>query len=195
MGDLTIDILRLALFSGLILHKLIWEFLKKRSFSRVGFHSSSRKFHIKIIKLGKTLFLLFLAFQTLFLELLPISSQPTLVKAFGSFVFFLGLAIAISGRLQLGDNWVDLEDRQILPGQSIVSRGIYKYVRHPIYTGDLLLLIGLQLALNSWLVLGILALVPIVVAQAVSEETLLCKELQEYNDYCRKTKRFIPFLL
>jgi len=68
-------------------------------------------------------------------------------------------------------------------------------IRHPIYVGDLLLLIGLELALNSWLVLPAIILVPIVLAKAVQEERLLTQTLPGYEEYCRRTKRFVPFLL
>jgi protein-S-isoprenylcysteine O-methyltransferase Ste14 len=58
-----------------------------------------------------------------------------------------------------------------------------------------LLLLGLELALNSWLVLGIPLLLLIIVKQALAEETMLLRSLQGYDAYCRQTKRFIPFLI
>ena len=189
------DVIRILLFTGLVLHKLLWEILKRRSVLSKNMQKSSEKISIRVIKLGKILVLAFIMFQTLFLDILPISGQPNLFRFMGFSIFTAGLAIAIIGRLQLGDNWVDLEDSQVLPGQSLVSTGIYSYIRHPIYTGDLLLLLGLQLALNSWLVLAILILIPVVVRQAVREEIVLSQALPGYSDYCRLTKRFIPFVL
>lgn len=189
------DLLRILLFTGLVLHKLLWEVLKRRSVLAKNMQESSEKISIRVIKFGKIFVLAFIMLQTLFLDILPISDQPTLLRFIGFSIFTVGLAIAIIGRLQLGDNWVDLEDSQVLPGQSLVSSGIYSYIRHPIYTGDLFLLLGLQLALNSWLALAILVLVPVVVIQAVREETVLSQALPGYSDYCRLTKRFIPFVL
>ena len=60
-------------------------------------------------------------------------------------------------------NWSDIETAEVLCEHAVVSHGVYRYVRHPIYIGDIALLVGLELALNSWLVLGALAIAPIVV--------------------------------
>ena len=76
-----------------------------------------------------------------------------------------------------------------------MSNGIYGIVRHPIYTGDVLLLLGLELALNSWLVLGVIAVILVVIKQSLAEETLLSERLSGYREYCVKTKMFIPYLL
>jgi len=78
------------------------------------------------------------------------------LRTVGLLIYLGGLALAIAGRLGLGSNWVDLEDSRVLPRHAVVSSGIYRFIRHPIYTGDLLLLAGLQLALNSWLVVAVL---------------------------------------
>lgn len=183
------------MFLGLVLHKVLWEVLKRRSTASKSPSRSSQNTPIRLLKLGKILVLFFLVIQTLFLNILPISSNPSLLRFLGFTIFLIGLAIAIVGRLQLGDNWVDLEDRQVLPGQMVVSTGIYRYIRHPIYTGDLLLLFGLELALNSWLILAVVALIPIVAKQAIEEEAILSKELPGYTDYCKYSKRFIPFVI
>ena len=83
----------------------------------------------------------------------------------------------------------------MLPGQSVVERGIYRYIRHPIYTGDLVLLGGLQLALNSWLVLAVAPLAAVVIRRTLAEEALLDQRLAGYRAYCARTKRFIPFVV
>ena len=80
--------------------------------------------------------------QVLFLDLFPISEQPGSLKLVGLAIFLLGLFIAVIGRWRLGRNWVDLEDYQVSSGQSFVKSGIYRYIRHPIYSGDILLLLG-----------------------------------------------------
>ncbi len=113
----------------------------------------------------------------------------------GTAIYLTGLTIAILSRIQLGKNWANLEDFQVLPEQSVVSKGIYRYVRHPIYTGDILLLIGLELALNSWLVVAIIFLIPVIIRQTLAEEVLLSQKLSGYSNYCKRTKMFIPFIL
>jgi protein-S-isoprenylcysteine O-methyltransferase Ste14 len=186
--------LRLTLFLGLVLHKFLWELLRRRDgAARVRLQSKARGRWL--LKLIKGLVLGFLAFQTLFLDLWPISDQPSQLRILGTAIYFLGLVTAAVGRLQLGKNWVDLEDYQVLPNQLVITHGIYRYIRHPIYVGDILLLVGLELALNSWLVLGVVLLLLVVIRQALAEEYLLSQKFPLYNDYCTQTKMFIPFLL
>ena len=110
-------------------------------------------------------------------------------------IYSLGLIIAITGRIQLGNNWVNLEDYQVIEGQRIVQTGIYSHIRHPIYTGDILLILGLELALNSWLVLIVIPLVFYVVKQTLAEEAILSQAFPNYNDYSRHTKMFIPYIV
>jgi protein-S-isoprenylcysteine O-methyltransferase Ste14 len=189
------DPLRLTLFSGLILHKVIWEILKKKGKPPDGSRRSSQLLHIRIIKLGKIAILIFILVQTLFLDILQISGDSETLRVVGLLIFLVGLITAILARLQLGENWIDFEEGKILPGHTLVTRGIYRFIRHPIYTGDVLLLIGLELALNCWLVLAALLLIPIIFRQAVREEDALMKNLPNYGEYCRYTKRFIPFII
>jgi protein-S-isoprenylcysteine O-methyltransferase Ste14 len=67
----------------------------------------------------------------------------------GIVIYILGLVITVAGRRQSRENWSDLENHQIVPTQSLIIEGIYRYIRHPVYTGDFLLFVGLELALNS----------------------------------------------
>ena len=187
------DPLRIFLFGGLLVHKLLWEVLKSREHSvvRSPVPASSGKTLIKVIK---AFALLFFACQTLFLDLLPIAEEPFALRLSGAAIFSFGLATALIGRLQLGENWSDLEESRILPGQSLTTGGIYRYIRHPIYSGDILLLVGLQLALNSWLVIAIVIPLLIVVKQALAEEAMLARVYPNYDCYRKQTKRFIPFI-
>lgn len=192
---LGMDLLRIVLFLGMVFHKLVWEVMKRRE----GVTRASRKSceigPKSALKLLKSLFLVFLIVQTLFLDFLPISDQPNTLRIVGLIIFFTGLAISVTGRIQLGNNWVDLEDFQVLPEQKLVKSGIYRYIRHPIYTGDTLLVIGLELALNSWLVIGALCLIPIIYKQALDEETVLSQAFPDYEDYKKETKMFVPYLV
>ena len=150
---------------------------------------------MRLVKLAKIGALAFLMAQTLCLEVLPIAREPGGLRWVGVAIFVLGLATAMVGRVQLGRNWVDLEDAQVLSGQSLVAYGVYRYIRHPIYAGDLLLLAGLELALNSWLVLGAALLGAVVLQRTRVEEAFLSHRLAGYQAYCARTKRFIPFVV
>lgn len=186
--------LRLVLVSGLIFHKLIWEVMKKKG-NPGSPHPPFRVSFKSVVKLLKVIVLAFLVLQTLFLDLFPISGHPALLRVIGTGLFFMGVAVAVAARLQLGKNWVNIEDYQVLPKQSLITGGIYRYVRHPIYAGDILLLVGLELALNSWLVLAVFIPLFVVIRQALDEEALLSRVFPDYAAYCIRTKRFIPFLL
>ncbi len=169
--------------------------MKRRDGPSPASPSQPRSFSLRAVKLAKVGVLAFLVVQALFLDLLPMTVDSLAWRTVGGLLFFVGLATAVAGRWQLGDNWVDLEDYQVLPEQGVVARGLYRYIRHPIYTGDLLLLAGLELALNSWLLFGVAIPAFVVIRQARAEEVLLSSRLKGYDAYCLTTKRFIPFVV
>lgn len=81
-------------------------------------------------------------------------------------------------------------------GQPVVSTGLYGVVRHPMYSGALLLLFFAPLALGSyWGLLVGVAMVPALIWRLLDEERFLKINLPGYADYCHKTRyRLIPFL-
>lgn len=189
------DLLRLFLFAGLLFHKLVWEVLKRRYEAKKHVKRASGSLIKRIVKSGKLFFLLFLMAQALFLSVLPISGDSVYVPVAGTVLFSLGLAMSVTGRMQLGRNWSDLEDAQVLERHNLVTHGIYKYVRHPIYSGDLMLLAGLELALNSWLVFLMILPLMVVVRNVQREEAQLSDAFSGYSTYTRQSKRFIPFVV
>ncbi len=73
------------------------------------------------------------------------------------------------------------------------TSGLYRVVRHPIYTA--LLLVGLGLAIRGasvWHVIVLLALVPLLQVKARAEEAMLLKKFQGYASYAARVGRFIP---
>lgn len=192
-------LLRGYLLAGLILHKALWEYMKHRQRGPAA-PAPALPLKTRLIKLVKMAILMGIVAQTVIPDSfmsrwgLLISTQPTPLKVIGFCLYTLGLLVAILGRTQLGSNWSDIETAEVLTKQRVVSHGVYRYIRHPIYTGDLLLLYGLQLALNNWLVLGVILLTPVVLRQAVKEEDMLRRQLEGYDKYCAATRRFIPFI-
>jgi protein-S-isoprenylcysteine O-methyltransferase Ste14 len=83
---------------------------------------------------------------------------------------------------------------QVESDQKVISTGPYAVVRHPMYTGALVMTLGMPLALGSWW--GLLVLVPCVVVlvwRLLDEERLLAKNLRGYADYQRQVRfRLIP---
>lgn len=86
----------------------------------------------------------------------------------------------------------------VSPGQPVVDRGPYRFVRHPSYTAGFMIFLGLGIALGNWLSVAFLFLVPCYVyrRRVLVEEAALLRTIGEpYRAYMARTKRFIPFLL
>src|SRR5438128_6606028 len=109
------DVFRLVLVSGLIFHKGLWQALKIKSPIPTPERQVSSNFGRLVIKAIKVIVLIFLIVQALFLDILPISEEPTGLRISGMIIYFAGFSLSVAGRLQLGKNWVDLEDSHVLP--------------------------------------------------------------------------------
>jgi protein-S-isoprenylcysteine O-methyltransferase Ste14 len=80
--------------------------------------------------------------------------------------------------------------------QQVISTGVYSFVRHPMYLGMLLMLLGAPLLLGSLYgaIIGLIALVALV-GRVIGEEKMLVNELEGYEEYQKKVKyRLIPFI-
>ena len=78
-----------------------------------------------------------------------------------------------------------------------MTKGVYKYIMHPMYAGFALELIGLALALRSRYSLLVLIILgtPVLLYRINAEEKLLIKEFgKAYLDYMERTKKLIPKL-
>lgn len=170
---------------GLAAHKLVWLYM-----ARAGWRAQFRA-----VKLFKNLVLLALMAQPFLPPILPLPGSSTPRTVAGLILFAAGLAQAIAARVALGSNWSDIERSTVREGHRLVTHGPYRFVRHPLYAGDLMMLCGYQLALGSWLVLAVVAFVPLVLRSAAREEVRLAAAFPEYGEYQRRSKRFIPFLV
>ena len=78
---------------------------------------------------------------------------------------------------------------QLAPGQKIISTGPYAFVRHPMYAGGLLMLIGMPIALGSWWgLLVIAAMMPVLMWRLLEEEKFLSRNLAGYAAYKHKVR-------
>ena len=84
----------------------------------------------------------------------------------------------------------------VTPGQKVVSTGPYALIRHPMYSGALVMLFGTPLALGSWW--GLLMFIPmtlIIAWRARDEERFLDKKLSGYEEYCQRVRyRLAPLV-
>jgi protein-S-isoprenylcysteine O-methyltransferase Ste14 len=81
-------------------------------------------------------------------------------------------------------------------GQQLASGGLYGLVRHPMYAGNLIMMVGIPLALGSYW--GLVFVVPALIVLALrirDEEKLLQEELDGYREYTQKVRyRLVPLM-
>jgi protein-S-isoprenylcysteine O-methyltransferase Ste14 len=114
--------------------------------------------------------------------------------AIGAVVFASGISLAIWARVNLGRNWGMPMTQKAEP--ELVTSGPYRFVRHPIYTGLLIGLLGTALATN------LIGLIIVAVLGAyfyysatVEEKNLIATFPAAYPAYRNGTKMLIPFVL
>jgi protein-S-isoprenylcysteine O-methyltransferase Ste14 len=121
------------------------------------------------------------------------ASRSTGPRIAGVIVMWLGLAIRVWAIAALGRAFRTTVE--VDPGQTVVSSGPYRWVRHPSYSGLLLILIGCGLASGNWLALVVCALLPLpaLLRRIHVEEAELTSVLGDrYRVYETQTKRLIP---
>lgn len=119
-----------------------------------------------------------------------------LLASSGSLLAIAGVALVLRSRAELGPAWsfVPKADQ----GTGLVTTGPYRRVRHPIYLGLALLVMGEALAFGSWpaLMIVLSGIVPTFAWRARAEEKLLRRTFGErYALYQQRTKMIIPHLL
>jgi protein-S-isoprenylcysteine O-methyltransferase Ste14 len=118
-------------------------------------------------------------------------------------IFALGILVIVLGSLLRRYCWRTLGeyftgDVQARAGQPVIRTGPYKLVRHPSYTGGILMNVGVGLALCSWLSVALLtvtALGTYVYRVRIEEHALLETLGEPYRDYMRECRRFIPYVV
>jgi protein-S-isoprenylcysteine O-methyltransferase Ste14 len=117
------------------------------------------------------------------------------LRYFGLGVIVIGMIIRFIAVKTLGKFFT--VDLAIHHEHKLITNGIYKYIRHPSYTGTLTSFLGFALSLNNWLSLFIV-FIPVLLAfihRINTEEILLSEQIgQEYTDYIWKTKRLLPLI-
>lgn len=125
---------------------------------------------------------------------LPVAHLPhPVLGAAGVVLCLCGLALAIWARICLGRNWG--MPMSLKKDPELVTTGPYAYVRHPIYTGILLMMLGSASAFNLlWLVV-VAILAAYFLYSAVQEQKIMLREFPDtYPAYMARTKMLIPFV-
>ena len=121
------------------------------------------------------------------------SPVPTTICLAGDVLVAVGLGISMLVVIQ---NGYAASTITVESGQKLVSTGLYALVRHPMYTGNIIMMLGTPLALGSYW--GLVFVIPCLVGLAVrigDEEQLLSQELDGYRDYAQKVHyRLVPYV-
>jgi protein-S-isoprenylcysteine O-methyltransferase Ste14 len=113
----------------------------------------------------------------------------------GLLLVALGTAIAGWARAALGASWSTAP--KVNAAREPTTSGPYAWVRHPVYLGLLLALVGDALAFANWaaLLIGLLWVLPALLWRAQVEERLLADVYgEQYQRYQQRTKRLLPGL-
>jgi protein-S-isoprenylcysteine O-methyltransferase Ste14 len=83
---------------------------------------------------------------------------------------------------------------EVTEQQTVISIGPYAFVRHPMYSGALVMLVGTPLALASWWgLVAFVVMVAVIVVRLLDEEKLLLANLPGYTEYVARVKyRLMP---
>ncbi|MFH2110536.1 MAG: isoprenylcysteine carboxylmethyltransferase family protein [Candidatus Bathyarchaeota archaeon] len=127
-------------------------------------------------------------------QLLPLWDSP-LVSVAGIALLVVGGAVTVAGRAQLdrfGSGILRIEE-----GHRLVTTGIYGVIRHPIYGGGIIGVVGVYTAFRSLVTLVVVTAIYFVVIRhrLLFEEGMLVEEFgDEYRNYMKRTKRLIPLI-
>ena len=119
------------------------------------------------------------------------STVPTAVVVVGNVLVLAGLALA---ELVVIQNNYAAATITVEAEQPVVSTGLYGLVRHPMYVGALIMMVGMPLALASyWALLTIIPGVLVFAARISDEEKALRQDLDGYDEYTQKVHyRLLP---
>jgi protein-S-isoprenylcysteine O-methyltransferase Ste14 len=116
------------------------------------------------------------------------------LEAVGTIVFLSGLGLAVWARIYLGRNWGMPMTERAEP--ELVTSGPYRFVRHPIYSGILLGVLGTALAVNLYYLIALALMTAYFVFSAIVEERLMTASFPDaYPKYKAHTKMLIPLVL
>lgn len=123
---------------------------------------------------------------------LAVHSLP--LQVVGLILVVGGLGLAVWARIYLGTNWGMPMTQKAEP--ELVTTGPYRFVRHPIYSGLLLAIVGTAVASNFYWFIGLLLIGAYFIYSATVEERNMTSSFPDaYPGYRAHTKMLIPFVL
>jgi protein-S-isoprenylcysteine O-methyltransferase Ste14 len=121
------------------------------------------------------------------------SHVPTALVILGDVLVIAGLGVA---QLVIVQNSYAAATITVEAGQKLATTGLYGVVRHPMYAGTLVMMVGMPLALDSYW--GLLSLLPgglLLAVRILDEERMLREQLDGYAEYMHTVRyRVVPYL-
>ncbi len=119
---------------------------------------------------------------------LPLNNVFVLI---GLVIFIGGVVLAVWAKLSMGSSWGRPAQHNIKIQSTLVTRGPFAFSRNPIYVGLLLLFLGFEITLQSYLIILIFLLILVVFLAVTKEEKLLEKYFgKDYLEYKKSVPRF-----
>jgi protein-S-isoprenylcysteine O-methyltransferase Ste14 len=159
----------------LILSVIGWRILGKRGSG--GFSGYTKKEKM-LESIGMLIIFAFYAYGIF----LPLKLGTSWFSA-GLFIYLLGILVVILGLLSFHTTPVDKP----------VTKGVYRFSRHPMYVGDILIDIGISIAGLSWIFLLLVIVMVILYSHSVTAEESICLNQygEAYREYMDRTPRWI----
>ena len=132
----------------------------------------------------------FILLAIFFVPIIPTSFQLIgFVKYIGAIISLIGFVVILVAILQLNKNLTPFPTPK--DSGELINTGLYKFVRHPIYSGIFLGSFGIALYTGSYWQLGIaITLLILFYFKSNYEESLLIQKYTDYNQYIKKTRKF-----
>lgn len=120
-------------------------------------------------------------------------SLPTWMGWLGVFLLACALFVFARSHLDLKSNWSPT--LEIFEGHILVTNGIYRYIRHPMYASQWLWVIAQILLLQNWLAgpIDLIIFIPFYILRVLAEEKMMLDTFgDQYREYVKKTGGVIP---
>ena len=123
---------------------------------------------------------------------------PFLFRLIGVIIVIPGLLLLKESHKTLGKYWSSLINLKIHKNHKLITSGVYEKIRHPIYSSQLLIFLGLAIIISNWFI-TLLIFVPLILVFIYGiprEEKLMINKFgKSYKIYMKRTSRFFPKIL